>query len=255
MSGAVPYPGPFPARVAEGRAAGRRTARLRGGGGRATIGPAFAGGGLAGAFAAPAQPIGRPLQDEDGGGRPGAADIPRMAAIAAGDERAFAALVGEASARLMRFALSMLGSAEEAEDAVQETFLRLHERAAEWQPDARIGTWLHRVCYNNCIDRLRRRRPQADPAILAEMADGRPHAEAGMVAAEAAARVRAAIAALPERQRSALLLFHFQELTQREAATVMAISEDAIESLLARARRQLKRTLAATDHPGAGEER
>ncbi len=220
---------------------GGATARLRGAAARATI---------AWGCAAPAEPIGKPLQDEDGAAEKGAADIPRMAAIAAGDERAFASVVDDTSARLLRFARSMLGTTEEAEDAVQETFLRLYERAAEWRPDARIGTWLHRVCYNNCIDRLRRRRPQADPAVLAEIEDERPLAEAGMVAAEASAGIRAAIAALPERQRSALLLFHFQELTQREAAEIMAVSEDAFESLLSRARRQLRRALADL-HPSA----
>ena len=253
MSAAIPYPGALPARLADRGPADRPGAaiRLRGGARRATLAQGLLDGGLAG-LAAPAQPIGRPLQDDNDAAQPGAADAPRMAAIAAGDEQAFAALVEEASARLLRFARSMLGNAEEAEDAVQETFLRLYERAARWQPEARIGTWLHRVCYNNCIDRLRRRRPEADPAILAGMADERPLAEAGMVAAEAAARVRAAIGALPQRQRSALLLFHYQELTQREAATIMAVSEDAFESLLARARRQLKRALADTDHPAEG---
>jgi RNA polymerase sigma-70 factor (ECF subfamily) len=223
----------------------RTTVRLRPAAGRATI---------ARGIAAPTQPIGTPLQDEDGADQKGAADIPRMAAIAAGDERAFAAIVEETSGRLLRFARSMLGSADEAEDAVQETFLRLHERAAEWRPEARIGTWLHRVCYNNCIDRLRRRRPQADPALLAGIEDERPLAEAGMVAAEAAAGVRAAIAALPERQRSALLLFHFQDLTQREAAEIMAVSEDAFESLLSRARRQLRRALTEPQLPAKGDD-
>ena len=238
MSAVAAFPLPWTAPVGT-------TIGLRRAAGRATI---------AWASPAPAQFMGTPLQDEDGAGQKGAADIPRMAAIAAGDERAFASIVDETSGRLLRFARSMLGSAEEAEDAVQETFLRLYERAAEWRPDARIGTWLHRVCYNNCIDRLRRRRPQADPAVLAGIEDERPLAEAGMVAAEAAAGVRAAIASLPERQRSALLLFHFQELTQREAADVMAVSEDAFESLLSRARRQLRRALTEPQLPAKGDD-
>lgn len=241
MSAAATHPLPWAAAPgASGLAVRLRRAALR-----ATIGWGSA---------APAQFMDRPLQDEDDAGRKGAADMPRMAAIAAGDERAFASVVEESSARLLRFARSMLGSLEEAEDAVQETFLRLHERAAEWRPEARIGTWLHRVCYNNCIDRLRRRRPEADPAVLAAIEDERPLAEASMVAAEAAAGVRAAIENLPERQRSALLLFHFQDLTQREAADIMAVSEDAFESLLSRARRQLRRALSEPPVPAKGDE-
>jgi RNA polymerase sigma-70 factor (ECF subfamily) len=167
-----------------------------------------------------------------------------MRAIAAGDAAAFARLIDREAPRLVRFARGILGSLDEAEDVVQDTLVRLLENAARWRPEARIGTWLHRVCYNCAIDRLRRRRGFLDESALEAVADEGELADAALVRDERLGSLRAAIEGLPERQRAALVLFHFQGLAQREAADVMGVSETAFESLLSRARRQLRRLLA-----------
>jgi RNA polymerase sigma-70 factor, ECF subfamily len=171
------------------------------------------------------------------------ADLSEIRAIAAGDSAAFRRLIEREAPRLVRFAYGMLGSLDEAEDVVQDTLIRLWENAASWTPDARIGTWLHRVCYNRAIDALRRRRPVADESALEDLADDTDTADAAMMRAETILSVRDAIERLPGRQRTAVLLFHFQDFSQRDAASVMGISEDAFESMLARARRQLKRLI------------
>jgi RNA polymerase sigma-70 factor (ECF subfamily) len=173
------------------------------------------------------------------------ADLAEVRAVASGDRDAFARLIDRESPRLLRFALGMLGGLDEAEDAVQDTFVSLWENAARWRPEARLGTWLHTVCYNRAIDRIRRRRNVVDDSALEEIAGDDETAEAGLLRAETALSVREAVARLPERQRSAVLLFHFQDLSQKDAAGVLGVSETAFESLLARARRQMRAWLSA----------
>lgn len=176
-----------------------------------------------------------------------AVEVVEMRAVANGDAAAFGRLIDREAPRLMRFACGILGNPEEAEDVVQDTLLRLWENAAEWTPDARLGTWLHRICYNRSIDRLRRRRNFVDDDELLELSDNAEPADALLVRAETVASIRDVVERLPARQRTAVLLFHFQDLPQREAAAVMDVSEAAFESLLSRARRQMRRWLADND--------
>jgi len=168
--------------------------------------------------------------------------------IAAGDSAAFQKLLDREAPRLLRFAQGMLGGLDEAEDVVQDTLIRLWENAERWTPDARIGTWLHRVCYNRAIDQLRRRRPFVDDSALEGFADESEQADAALVRSETTLSVREAIERLPARQRTAVLLFHIQGLAQRDAAEVMSVSEAAFESMLSRARRQLRRWLSESDN-------
>ncbi len=167
-------------------------------------------------------------------------ELAEVRAVAAGDAAAFRRLIDRESPRLVRFALGMLGSLEEAEEVVQETLLSLWENASTWTPRARIGTWLYRVCYNRAIDRLRRRRTFVGDAALDELRDPAATPDIRLIQNERIHDVREAVARLAPRQRTAVLLYHFQDLPQRDAAEVMGISEDALESLLARARRQLR---------------
>lgn len=153
--------------------------------------------------------------------------------------------------RMLGLARRMLGDAAEAEDVVQEVFLRAWKQARVWKPGAgKFDTWMHRVALNLCYDRLRRRReqPTAEPP---ERPDPTPDAESGLIGAAMADRVREAVAALPERQRTALVLCHYQELSNIEAAALLEVSVEAVESLLSRARRALRASLADLD-PGRG---
>jgi RNA polymerase sigma-70 factor (ECF subfamily) len=176
-----------------------------------------------------------------------AAELAEMRAIAAGEQDAFARLVDRESPRLLRFALGILGNLEEAEDVVQETLVKLWENAAGWEPQARIGTWLHTICYNRAIDRLRRRRNFVDESALEDLPDQAELAEASLLRGETVRSLHEAIARLPERQRTAVYLFHFQDLAQRDAAAVMGVGERAFESLLSRARRQLRNWIAGDE--------
>lgn len=179
-------------------------------------------------------------------GDPIARDRMRLARVAAGDDSAFAEIVTEETPRLLRFAATILGpGAPETEEVAQEALIRLWRQAETWTPDGRISTWLHRVAYRLSIDALRRRRPSLDIDLVEEaIVDESPAPEAVLIVAEDARALRAAVDSLPERQRTAIVLCHFQGLAQAEAADVMEVSEAAYESLLARARRRLRVLLA-----------
>jgi len=163
---------------------------------------------------------------------------------AAGDRAAARALADRLVPRLLRFAARMLGDAAEAEDVTQETMLRLWRQAPQWQAGAaQVSTWAFRVAANLCTDRLRRRRPLPLDAAP-DPVDGTPGAEARLIAADRAGALAAALLALPERQRQAVVLRHLEGLSNPAIAAVMGVGVEAVESLTARGRRALAGMLA-----------
>lgn len=164
--------------------------------------------------------------------------------VAQGDGAAARRLVNAHLSSITRFAFRMLGSASEAEDVAQEAFLRLWKQAPSWEPRAKVSTWLHRVAHNLCIDRLRARR-QVGGDDLAEREDPRPSIPSQLETLQAAHAVNEALQVLPERQRAAISLVYYQGLDNKEAAEVMGVHIDALESLLSRARRSLRQHLTA----------
>ncbi len=171
------------------------------------------------------------------------ADAALVRAVAAGDPRACRRLLERHLDRVVGLAYRLLGERAAAEDVAQDTFLRLWARAERWRPEARLDTWLYTVARNLCLDRLRKAGRQSD-APLPELPDPAPSAERQLSEAQTAARVAREIAALPERQRSAIALVHEEGLSNIDAAEVLGVSVDALESLLARARRRLRERLA-----------
>ncbi|MFO7177756.1 MAG: sigma-70 family RNA polymerase sigma factor [Pseudomonadota bacterium] len=180
------------------------------------------------------------------GSEPSADDAELVLAVAEGDQGAYQELVRRHAPRIHHFVVRLVRDPAEAEDVTQETFLRLWLRAAEYQPTARVTTWLFRIAHNLAVDRLRARGrvealPDADtepaPASISQtvLVDRKQRAEA----------LEAALAGLPERQAAALTLVHLQGLSGAEASEVLGVSAEALESLLARGRRALKARLAA----------
>ncbi len=162
----------------------------------------------------------------------------------AGDRASIRELVRMKLPRILALARRMLGDAGEAEDVAQESFLRLWRQAPSWRPGgARIDSWLYKVTLNLCYDRLRRRREiaTAEPPVGTDPA---PDPEATLLGREIGGRIDAGLLALPPRQREAIVLVHFQEIAGSDAARIMEISVEALESLLARGRRGLRRDLA-----------
>lgn len=158
-----------------------------------------------------------------------------------GDRLAASKLVVRHTDRVFAASYRMLRDRAAAEDVTQETFLRLWKNAAKWRPQgARIETWLYRVAMNLCLDRLRRTKREAPEEAAPERADPALGADEAMEADERRHAVDAALAELPERQREAITLCHYQELSNIEAAEILGVSVEAIESLLARGRRALR---------------
>jgi len=158
-----------------------------------------------------------------------------------GERAACQLLVERHLGRVLTFARRMLGNRSDAEDAAQEVFLRVWAVAPRWKRGAaRFTTWLYRVALNACLDRLNKKRESTSTHGLAEPIDPRAEPSLAVDAAELAHHVGAAVAALPEAQRIAVTLCHYQGLSNGEAAEVIGVSVEALESLLARARRALR---------------
>lgn len=172
-----------------------------------------------------------------------ASDEELVALIGGGDRRAYHILVERHGRRVLGLARRMMRNLAEAEDVSQDAFLRVWQKAGEWQPrGARFTTWLYRVVMNLCLDR--KRRPTMSPIEAAgDPADTRPDAETILAKSQRDGQVAAALQALPERQRAALVLSYYEGLSNAEAAGVLELSVSALESLLVRARRALRQEL------------
>lgn len=175
-------------------------------------------------------------------------DVDLLARVASGDETAFRLLIRRKLARIHGLAARLLDDRAMADDVAQEAFLRVWRNAGNWRVgEARFDTWLHRVVVNLCTDRLRKRRLSfmAEPP---DQVDEAPLADGQIAREETALRVRAALARLPQRQREAIILQTYQELSNTATASAMGISVEALESLLSRARRSL-RSMLGEDEP------
>lgn len=161
-----------------------------------------------------------------------------------GDRTAAQALITRHMPKMMSLSQRMLGNPAEAEDAVQEAFLRLWKHASSWRPGrAKFETWLYRVTLNQCYDRLRRK-PMLELEEATQIHDPQPDPEQALGEAKLAAVVREALGALPPRQKAAIALCHLEECGNIEAAEILGLSVEALESLLARGRRSLRARLA-----------
>jgi len=150
-------------------------------------------------------------------------------------------LIDRHSSKVLALSIRMLGERAAAEDVSQETFMKLWEHASRWKPQGvAFQAWLYRVASNACLDRLRKRGREHPTHEAPEIEDDAPSAFDGIAAGDLRRTVEDAIAALPDRQRQAIALCHYQDFSNIEAAEIMETSVEALESLLARARRSLK---------------
>lgn len=173
-----------------------------------------------------------------------ASDAQLLALYAQGHARAAREMTARFLPRSYRLALRMLGQVADAEDVSQEAMIRLFAQAPRWQAGrAQVASWLYRVTANLCTDRLRRRRLQPLEAAE-EIAAPCRGAEAQLSEKERLAALAAALGALPERQRLAVVLRHLEGLSNPEIAAIMEIGVEAVESLMARGRRRLSAILA-----------
>ncbi|OGU15151.1 MAG: hypothetical protein A3K13_13010 [Gemmatimonadetes bacterium RIFCSPLOWO2_12_FULL_68_9] len=169
-----------------------------------------------------------------------------LAALAqAGDREAFGELAKRYAASARRVARAVLGNLEDADDAAQDGFLSALRHLGRYDPHRPFGPWLLRIVANAATDRLRRRRVRAADAIPPTLAarDPGPDREADKRALHAA--LRQGLAALPERQRVAVVLFDVEGYTHAEIAEALGIPVGTVRSHVFHARRALRTTLAA----------
>jgi RNA polymerase sigma-70 factor (ECF subfamily) len=170
----------------------------------------------------------------------GASDDALMVRVAARDPKALRLLADRHAELPWRIAYRMLADPAEAEDVAQDALLRLWQFAERWQAGGPgVAAWLTRVATNACLDRLRRRRFVGDDE-LPERADESPLADAEIEAEQVRQAVADCIAALPDRQRAAIVLTYFEERHNKMAAETLAMQLKAFESLLFRARSTLR---------------
>jgi RNA polymerase sigma-70 factor (ECF subfamily) len=146
--------------------------------------------------------------------------------------------------RVWRLAYHLTSSAAAADDVTQETFLRLYRSAGKYKPTAALPTFLHRIVVNLCIDARRTGHPALALSSLGRDPPGRA-ADDPVEQTERAQQVRAALEALPQRQRTAVILHRYEDLSYEQIAHAMDISESAVESLIMRGYAELRRRLAS----------
>lgn len=179
-------------------------------------------------------------------GMPAATDDLLMERVAAGDARAFDVLAQRHMRRAIAVAQGIMGSSHDADEIVQEAFMRVWLHADRWVPGkARFSTWLYRIVVNLCLDRRRKMRwlpieAAGDPPDV-----DTPSAIETLAKDEHRKLVATVLGDIPPRQRVAITLFYFEGLAGREAAEIMGLKLSAFEQLLLRARRAVKERLLA----------
>lgn len=173
-----------------------------------------------------------------------ASDVELVAACIEADQHAFAQILKRHQEMVRRVGWRMGLRSADVDDVAQETFLKLWNNPGQIREAAALKGWLVRVASNLVMDRFRKK-PMDDLEAAEHVSDGAPAADELMERNWAAREVDRAIQLLPDRQRLALTLVHFEQMGNIAAAAAMELSVDALESLLARARRGLKEKLKA----------
>ena len=161
--------------------------------------------------------------------------------IQEGDSTAFTTLVKKYSAKYYNLAFRYMISRESAEDVVQMAFLKLFENPSIWNPKrgVKFTTWFYRIVVNLCLDSKKKYREIQLPEIF-EISDGRSNQEEEKLAQETQTLLATEISSLPDRQKTALILCFYENMSHKEAAEILVISVKALESLLMRAKETLK---------------
>lgn len=167
-------------------------------------------------------------------------DVELMAMVGQGDQAAYRLLVERHFERIYALAYRMIYHGADAEDIAQDTFLKLWLKRQDWKREgAAITTWLYRVTVNACIDYKRKPRAVTMPEGY-DPADVQPTAVTLIHRQQTNLALRQAMLKLSVQQQTALALFYHQGLSNAEAAEVLDISVNAMESLLKRARKKLR---------------
>jgi RNA polymerase sigma-70 factor, ECF subfamily len=180
-------------------------------------------------------------------------DAELMLRVRSGDQSSFALLLEKHRNPVVHFLYRMVQNQAVAEELAQEVFLRVYRSRESYEPTAKFTTWLYRITTHLALNYVRDKRhdklhdsidEQNDDGAPRQLADRLPNVEEGMVRDSALAEIRAAIEALPEKQRSAVLMHKYQEMDYAQIAGALGCSESAVKSLLFRAYETLRNRLS-----------
>jgi RNA polymerase sigma-70 factor (ECF subfamily) len=170
-----------------------------------------------------------------------------------GDEASFGMLLARQRRPVIHFLYRMVGNQAVAEELAQDVFLKVYRARASYQPAAKFTTWLFRIATRVALNHLRDRKGDKRLESLdvergelrtRQLADARPTTEQEMVRQAWVDRIRAAVEALPDKQRAAVLMHKYQEMGYSQIAGALGCSESAVKSLLFRAYECLRARLA-----------
>jgi RNA polymerase sigma-70 factor (ECF subfamily) len=180
-----------------------------------------------------------------------------MARVAKGDNYAFEALVKRHQRTVLNLIYRFMGKRTKAEDLAQEVFIRVWQAAGRYKRTAKFNTWIYRITANLCLNELKsaRRRKllflsssggkgeNREDRYFEPGADREPSPEDLLLTAERNRQVSAALRSLPANQRLAVILKRYDDLSYREIAQILGCSVSAVDSLLVRAKRNLRKNL------------
>jgi RNA polymerase sigma-70 factor (ECF subfamily) len=185
-----------------------------------------------------------------------------MLRVKEGDERAFELLVAMHQGAVIGTVTRMLGNVDDAHDVAQQLFIRIWKSAPRYEPTAKFTTWMYTIMRNLCFNELRKRVRRKEVSLDEPVFDDQPRQFTDLLAPgadvitqqeELERALDAAIAALPEKQRLAVVMRRYQDTPYEELCEVLGMSLPAVKSLLFRARTELRRHLSAHlgDNPEA----
>ncbi len=172
-----------------------------------------------------------------------------------GEAAAFRQVYEQYSDMVYNVCLRMIGNQEDAEDATQEVFLKVHRSVADFRGEAQLSSWIYRIAVNTCLNRERRKKwarwvsldflftPEGE-----EHAGSEDSADQFLEEKERVRAVRQAIRSIPQSQKTAIILQRYENLSYQEIADIMGKSLSAVESLLHRAKQNLVKNLREFEH-------
>jgi RNA polymerase sigma-70 factor (ECF subfamily) len=173
-----------------------------------------------------------------------------------GNKDNFRILVDEHHASVFHIAMGFVHDRDEAEDITQEVFIRSWQSLGKFRGDSSFSTWLHRIAVNACLNNARKKRGSPvfdriasifskDAKAETETLSFQENPEEILIREEHSAWLQKALDSLPENQRTAIILSKYDDLSQKEIATILNLTEGAVEALLQRAKKNLRERLSS----------
>jgi RNA polymerase sigma-70 factor (ECF subfamily) len=175
-----------------------------------------------------------------------------------GDPQAFTAIVETYQRPVYNLCNRMLGNAEDAEDAAQETFLRAYKSMKRYDPKRSFSTWLLSIAAHYCIDQIRRRRYQIvsiEDLPVPDLPDHKPGVETGLYRREEQQRIRSLLDVLEPTDRAAVVMYYWYDFSYREIGEALSLTLSAVKSRLHRARRAMAQEWLDRQPPQSSEAR